>query len=144
MRIERSLAYNGAVVLNDAYNASPTSVKAAIDLVAQLTGYRNKWIVLGDMLELGPDEETFHARIGEYLTDAKSDRVLLYGPLSLHTFEKAKPRFAADRVRYYTEKNELIEHLLAELKTEDLVLIKASRGMKLEEVVAALARGDRG
>lgn len=144
MRIERSQAYNGAIVLNDAYNASPTSVKAAIDLVAQLSGYGDKWIVLGDMLELGPDEEAFHAGIGEYLSDAKADRALLYGPLSSHTFEKAKPRFAADRVRYFTDKNELIAQLRAALKPEDLVLVKASRGMKLEEVVAALAAEDRG
>lgn len=144
MRIERSQASNGAVVLNDAYNASPTSVKAAIDLVSQLTGYRDKWLVLGDMLELGPDEEAFHAQIGEYLTDAKTDRVLLFGPLSSHTFEAAKPHFATDRVLYFHKKQELIEYLLAGLKPEDLVLVKASRGMRMEEVVAAVTKGDRG
>ncbi|MBO9596828.1 MAG: UDP-N-acetylmuramoyl-tripeptide--D-alanyl-D-alanine ligase [Cohnella sp.] len=144
MRIERVQADNGAVVLNDAYNASPTSVKAAIDLVSQLTGYRDKWIVLGDMLELGPDEEAFHAQIGDYLTDAKTDRVLLFGPLSSHTFEAAKPRFGQDRVLYFHKKQELIDHLLAGLKPEDLVLVKASRGMRMEEVVAALTKGDRG
>ncbi len=144
MRIERVQASNGAVVLNDAYNASPTSVKAAIDLVAQLSGYGDKWIVLGDMLELGPDEEAFHAQIGEYLTDAKTDRVLLFGPLSSHTFEAAKPRFAPDRVLYFQHKQSLIDHISAGLKPEDLVLVKASRGMRMEEVVAALTKGDRG
>ncbi|MFC5532179.1 UDP-N-acetylmuramoyl-tripeptide--D-alanyl-D-alanine ligase [Cohnella yongneupensis] len=143
MRIERSLASNGAVVLNDAYNASPTSVKAAIDLVAGLTGYRNKWIVLGDMLELGPDEAAFHAQIGVYLTMDKTDRVLLYGPLSSHTNDAAKRHFAADRVLYFNDKNALIDRLLAELAPEDLVLVKASRGMRMEEVVAALNGGER-
>lgn len=144
MRIERIQASNGAVVLNDAYNASPTSVKAAIDLVSQLTGYRAKWLVLGDMLELGPDEEAFHAQIGEYLTDAKTDRVLLFGPLSAHTFEAAKPHFAPDRVKFFHVKQQLIDDLQAGLKPEDLVLVKASRGMRMEEVVAALTNGDRG
>ncbi len=144
MRIERGEAHNGAIVLNDAYNASPTSVKAAIDLVAQLTGYGRKWIVLGDMLELGPDEAAFHADIGAYLDPAKADRALLYGPLSKHAFEAAKERFASDHLGYFTNKNELIDRLLAELRPDDLVLVKASRGMRMEEVAEALHRGDKG
>lgn len=143
MRIERSKAECGAIVLNDAYNASPTSVKAAINLVEQLTGYRNKWIVLGDMLELGPDECAFHAHIGDYLTEAKIDRVLLYGSLSSHTHEAAERNFASGRIIHFTEKNALIDYLLTELHREDLVLVKASRGMKMEEVVTALTRGAR-
>lgn len=143
MRIERSAAHNGAVVLNDAYNASPTSVRAAIDLVAQLTGYAAKWIVLGDMLELGPDEAAFHSSIGEYLNRDKTDRVLLYGPLSSHTYEAAMRNFEPGQVQYFTEKNELIDQLLTELGSQDLALVKASRGMRMEEVVAALQRGGR-
>lgn len=144
MRIERGEANNGAVVLNDAYNASPTSVKAAIDLVAQLSGYAAKWIVLGDMLELGPDEAAFHAEIGAYLNQDKTDRVLLYGPLSSHTYEAAKRNFEPGSALYFTDKNELIERLTAELGPQDLALVKASRGMRMEEVVVALQKGDRG
>lgn len=144
MRIERGAARNGAVVLNDAYNASPTSVKAAIDLVAQLTGYGSKWIVLGDMLELGPDEAAFHAGIGEYLDPSKVDFALLYGPLSRHAYDAAKGRFAEGKLGYFTDKTDLIDRLLAELRPDDLVLVKASRGMRMEEAVAALHRGDRG
>lgn len=144
MRIERSLASNGAVILNDAYNASPTSVKAAINLVEQLSGYQHKWIVAGDMLELGPDEAAFHAEIGRYLTPSKADRVLIFGPLSEHTYREAQPNFSDSGVLYFKEKGELIEELLKQLAPEDLVLVKASRGMRLEEIVTALQRGVRG
>lgn len=144
MRIERSLAKNGAVILNDAYNASPTSVKAAINLVEQLSGYQRKWIVLGDMRELGSDEAAFHTDIGRYLTVSKADKVLLYGALSEHTYLEAKSNYPAGDVLYFKDKDSLIEELLKQLIPEDLVLVKASRGMRLEEVVTALQRGVRG
>jgi UDP-N-acetylmuramoyl-tripeptide--D-alanyl-D-alanine ligase len=141
MRIERSSANNGAIILNDAYNASPTSVKAAINLVAQMSGYPLKWIVLGDMLELGPDEADFHAEIGRYLSASKADKVLVYGPLSKHTYKEAKSNFPEGSVLYFNDKGELTDYLLQQLAPEDLVLIKASRGMRLEEIVTALQRG---
>lgn len=144
MRIERVEAGNGAVVLNDAYNASPTSVKAAIDLVAELKGYRRKWIVIGDMLELGTDEAVLHGDIGRYVDQAKTDRVLLYGPLSLHAYEAAINNFPEGSVKHYTDKIALSNDLLDELASDDLVLVKASRGMRLEEVVTNLQRGAKG
>ncbi|TVY00580.1 UDP-N-acetylmuramoyl-tripeptide--D-alanyl-D-alanine ligase [Cohnella terricola] len=144
MRIERSNAKVGAVVLNDAYNASPTSVKAAIDLVGELSGYRRKWVVLGDMLDLGDDELAMHGEIGRYLDNSKADRVYVYGPLSKRTFEEAKPKYADGWVRHFENKIELADALLEDLAPDDLVLVKASRGMKMEDVVTMLQRGGRG
>jgi UDP-N-acetylmuramoyl-tripeptide--D-alanyl-D-alanine ligase len=144
MRIERSLASNGAVILNDAYNASPTSVKAAINLLEQLSDYKRKWIVLSDMLELGADELTYHGDIGRYLTPGKVDKVLIYGVLSEQTYVEAKRNFPDNQVLIFTEKGTLIEYLLKELAPEDIGLVKASRGMKLEEIVFGLQRGVRG
>ena len=141
MRIERSVAWNGAAILNDAYNASPTSVKAAIDLVAELGGYRRKWVVLGDMLELGAGERELHGGIGRYLDRSKADRVLLYGPLSKHAYEEARAKYEQDDLRHFDDKGALAALLLAELSPDDLVLVKASRGMKMEEIVSTLQRG---
>nr|WP_286672433.1 UDP-N-acetylmuramoyl-tripeptide--D-alanyl-D-alanine ligase [Cohnella hashimotonis] len=141
MRIERIRAKSGALVLNDAYNASPASVRAALSLVAQLQGYRRKWLVLGDMLELGPDEAEFHASIGRELSQGQADGLLAYGPLSAHTAEAAAQSMPAGRVRHFADKNELAEALLALVEPDDLVLVKASRGMKLEEIVRRLAEG---
>ncbi|QJD88090.1 UDP-N-acetylmuramoyl-tripeptide--D-alanyl-D-alanine ligase [Cohnella herbarum] len=144
MRIERSVAYNGAVVLNDAYNASPTSVRAAIGLVAELSGYRCKWIVLGDMLELGADEIALHGEIGRYLNETKADRVLLYGPLSRETFKETSLNYPEGCVRYFENKDDMANDLIEELAPEDLVLVKASRGMRLEEIVTKIQRGAGG
>lgn len=144
MRIERTRAANGAVVLNDAYNASPTSVRAAIGLLRDLGGYRRKWLVLGDMLELGPQEAEFHAAIGRELSPEVADRVFLYGPLSAHTAQAAMPAYPAGAVRHFADKKALADTLLADLGPDDLVLVKASRGMKLEDIVAALEKGGAG
>ncbi|MFD2333911.1 UDP-N-acetylmuramoyl-tripeptide--D-alanyl-D-alanine ligase [Cohnella sp. GCM10020058] len=141
MRIERVRAQSGALVLNDAYNASPASVRAALSLVAQLQGYRRKWLVLGDMLELGPDEAEFHASIGRELSQGQADELLAYGPLSAHTAEAAARSMPAGAVRHFADKNELAEALLALVAPDDLVLVKASRGMRLEEIVRRLAAG---
>ncbi len=141
MRTQKIRAANGAVVLNDAYNASPTSVKAAIRLMGGLQGYRRKILVLGDMLELGPDEAEFHASIGRMVTPEIADCLYTCGPLSVHTAEAAKPSFSDGAVRHFPDKRELAAALLKETAPDDLVLVKASRGMKLEEIVAALEKG---
>ncbi|BBI34677.1 UDP-N-acetylmuramoyl-tripeptide--D-alanyl-D-alanine ligase [Cohnella abietis] len=141
MRIERSAAKNGATILNDAYNASPTSVKAAINLVAELSGYRRKWIVLGDMLELGTDEVELHGEIGRYLNESKTDYVLLFGPLSEQTYREATLGFREGNVLHFPDKDSLAEYLLEHSEAEDLVLVKASRGMRLEEIVSILQKG---
>ncbi|MCQ6558268.1 UDP-N-acetylmuramoyl-tripeptide--D-alanyl-D-alanine ligase [Paenibacillus mendelii] len=145
MRIEPLRAANGALLLSDAYNANPTAVRAAVDLVAHLSGYRRKWLVLGDMLELGPQEAELHAGIGEYVLPDKADAVLTYGALSRHTAEAAAKNFgigeAGDQpVIAFEDKNALIEWLQARLAPEDLVLVKGSRGMRMEEIIQALQR----
>jgi UDP-N-acetylmuramoyl-tripeptide--D-alanyl-D-alanine ligase len=142
MRIERTAAANGAVVLNDAYNASPTSVRAALRLLEGLNGYGAKRLVLGDMLELGPEEADFHAEIGSSLSPATADYVYLFGPLSARTAEAAQAVMPAGAVRHFADKRELEQTLARELSPDDLVLVKASRGMKLEEIVSALQKGD--
>lgn len=145
MRIEPSRAFNGAVLLNDAFNANPTAVKAAINLVAGLDGFGRRWFVLGDMLELGPDEAALHAEIGDYLAGGKAEGVLTFGPLSAYTSEAASKqlRAAAEQgfVRHFDDKEELAEWLREQLKPDDLVLVKGSRGMRMEQVVEALEKG---
>ncbi len=144
MRIEPTRAANGAALLNDAYNANPTAVRAAIDLVEQLEGFGKKWVVLGDMKELGPDEAALHYEIGAYITPDKADAVLTYGPLSLHTAEGARSRFAdasESIVKHFEDKMELVDWLRSHLQPEDVALVKGSRGMRMEEVIHMLEKG---
>lgn len=145
MRIQPVRAFNGAMILNDAYNANPTAVRAAIDLVEQLDGFSRKWIVLGDMLELGPEEQALHFETGAYISPGKADIVLTFGPLSVHIAEGAKSRFpsaaANEAVKHFGDKDELAGWLRSNLEPTDLVLIKGSRGMRMEQIVQALEVG---
>ncbi|WP_323374389.1 UDP-N-acetylmuramoyl-tripeptide--D-alanyl-D-alanine ligase [Paenibacillus sp. JNUCC31] len=138
MRIEVLQGVSGLTLLNDAYNASPTSMKAAVDVLESLKGYRNKVAVLGDMLELGPQEQELHRGIGEYITPAKMNMMLAYGSLSSSIAEGARQHMPADAVHAFESKEELTRFLLEKLHPRDVVLFKASRGMKLEDVVEAL------
>lgn len=140
MRMELVEGKNGEKIINDAYNASPTSMKAAIDLVSNLPDYDRKILVLGDMLELGEKEKEFHVEMGKYIDPEKIDYVFTFGRLGAEIASGAKKIFSAERVFSYTEKPSLIEELEKYTNDETLVLVKASRGMKLEEVVNALLK----
>lgn len=135
MRMELIEGKNGSSILNDAYNASPTSMKAVIDLVMNLTGFNKKILVLGDMLELGPDEQKFHEEIGHYIDPTKIQMVYTYGNLSKHITKITSEKLGAQNSLSFDNKEELVDHLLKILADETLVVVKASRGMKLEEVV---------
>ena len=142
MRIAPTKAYNGAVVLNDAYNANPTATKAAIDLLGSLSGYRKKWLVLGDMLELGPDEAQFHQEMGQYAAPDKVDAVIACGELGAYIAEGARQYYSdSEQLQHFATKEELIAWLLPRIQSDDLVLVKGSRGMKMEQVVEALEKG---
>jgi UDP-N-acetylmuramoyl-tripeptide--D-alanyl-D-alanine ligase len=138
MRMEVVKTATGLTVMNDAYNASPTSMKAAIAWIGMLKGYRRKFVVLGDMLELGPDAEMFHREIGRMLTPHVVDAVLTYGPQAAWIAEEAKANFADANVQHL-EDHAAIADLIRQFSNEqDIVLIKASRGMKMEQVIAFL------
>lgn len=138
MRMELVEGTCGEKIINDAYNASPTSMKAAIDLVSNLQGYKRKILVLGDMLELGPQEEQYHLQIGTGLDPDQIDFVFTYGQLGSHIAKGAREALGEQKVYAFTDKAELIGELKKHVNTDTLVLVKASRGMKLEEIVTAL------
>lgn len=138
MRMELLEGINGVKIINDAYNASPTSVKAAIELVSSLPGYERKILVLGDMLELGPDEVEFHYEIGKALQPEKINLVYTFGKLANEIARGARESLLENQVLTFTNKQALIDELKKQSTPDTLVLVKASRGMKLEEVVAGL------
>ncbi|ETI66138.1 UDP-N-acetylmuramoyl-tripeptide--D-alanyl-D-alanine ligase [Neobacillus vireti] len=138
MRMELVEGRRGEKIINDAYNASPTSVMAAIELVANIQGYGRKILVLGDMLELGPQEEQYHLQIGEGLDANKIDYLFTFGTLGKAIAKGASKVLGEHRVFAYTNKEELIQKLEQYVDKATLVLVKASRGMKLEEIVMVL------
>ncbi|QHE59885.1 UDP-N-acetylmuramoyl-tripeptide--D-alanyl-D-alanine ligase [Rossellomorea vietnamensis] len=138
MRMEMVEGKKGESIINDAYNASPTSMKAAIGLVSELEGFRTKILVLGDMLELGDDEEEFHQEIGRLIDQEKIQQVFTYGRLGTFIAKGALENFPEERVHSYMDKESLTDELSSLIKGDELILFKASRGMKLEEIIEGL------
>lgn len=139
MRSEFVKARGGASLINDAYNASPSSMRAALTMLEEYKRASGRKIaVLGDMLELGEQEERYHREIGALLDPAQIDYVFTYGRLASYIAEEAAKRYPAGHVQAYYDKEELAAHLSNLLEEQDLCLFKASRGMKLEEVINLL------
>ncbi|AFC32207.1 UDP-N-acetylmuramoylalanyl-D-glutamyl-2, 6-diaminopimelate--D-alanyl-D-alanyl ligase [Paenibacillus mucilaginosus 3016] len=140
MRIEVSVAPSGLTVWNDAYNASPTAMRAALALLHEAQGFERKYAVLGDMLELGEKEAEFHREIGRVLDPAHVEAVFLFGPLAGHIAEGALEKFPPERVRHYEDKETLARELAEAASAQDVVLIKGSRGMRMEQVASFLVQ----
>ncbi|MBD8069680.1 UDP-N-acetylmuramoyl-tripeptide--D-alanyl-D-alanine ligase [Bacillus sp. PS06] len=139
MRTELIQGENGVQIINDAYNASPTSMKAAVGLLEDMKGFKQKIVVLGDMLELGENEISFHYEVGKNLQPNNLDYVFTYGSLAQNIALGAREIFPEGKVFSYEDKTALIEQLKQVVGSGDVVLVKGSRGMKLEEVVEALS-----
>lgn len=137
-RLELLKTENGVTVINDAYNASPTSMVAAIQLLEDLKGVNQKIVVLGDMLELGKDEKEYHRQVGKSIQQDEIHHIFTYGKLGKEIAIGAKQNRLTEFVHHFDNKQELIEQLQGLVKENDIVLVKASRGMKLEDVVNAL------
>lgn len=138
MRIERLTGVSGLTILNDAYNSSPASTLASLELLRDLSGFGRKIVVLGDMLELGEKDEQYHSDIGASLSSEHFDCVLTYGPLSKHTADAAARFFPEGKVQWYEDKEHIVQYIANYAKQDDIVLVKGSRGMRLEEVVHRL------
>ncbi|MRX72100.1 UDP-N-acetylmuramoyl-tripeptide--D-alanyl-D-alanine ligase [Bacillus lacus] len=139
MRLEMSESKEGYSIINDAYNASPTSMKAGISLTEDMGGYHRKILILGDMLELGEKEEDFHREVGEFINPEKTSLVITYGKLGKNIAEGALKKLGEERVFSFEDKAELISFIQNTAASGDLLYLKASRAMKLEEVVEAVS-----
>jgi len=123
--------WKGRTVIADTYNANPSSVTAAIRMLAESPG-QSCWICLGDMLEMGTKEEELHRGLWEEIVKAKPKQVLLYGPRMKHLADELlKKNFLA--VAHF-EKHEELAAALERSNAGDKILIKGSRGMRMEKV----------
>jgi UDP-N-acetylmuramoyl-tripeptide--D-alanyl-D-alanine ligase len=125
---------NGVTILNDVYNSNPDSVLAGLATLKMLKNSGKKIAVLADMLELGPESESAHRAVGKALEKFGVEYLLTFGALSNFTHEVAKVKFKF----HFEQKNLLSEYLLEILGRGDAVLIKGSRGMKMDDVVTVL------
>jgi UDP-N-acetylmuramoyl-tripeptide--D-alanyl-D-alanine ligase len=133
---------NGSTILDDTYNSSPDSALAALNLLAELDG--RKIAVLGDMLELGSYEETGHRLVGRRAAEV-TDHLITVGPRASMIGEEARSQgMPAENIHIVSTNREAVD-ILKEILTEgDNVLVKGSRGMRMEEIVSqiALEEGD--
>jgi UDP-N-acetylmuramoyl-tripeptide--D-alanyl-D-alanine ligase len=134
MRMQQYHTSDNSLVINDAYNASPTSMKAAIDTLTVMDG--RKILVLGDVLELGPDSQIMHEQVGKYLDGKAIDTLFTFGTESQYISNVGKQY--VNHVEHFEDKQKLIQTIKTYVQPEDKVLVKGSRGMKLEEVVEVL------
>ena len=129
---------DGITILNDAYNANPQSMRAAVEVLSK-SGGDYKIAVLGDMFELGPFAPTLHAGVGAYLGKAGIDCLVAVGELARHIYDAAKDAMVPQV--YWCETKEEAKPILAErVKPNSTILVKASRGMAFEELVDDLKR----
>ncbi len=131
-RLELKAALQGAYLIDDSYNANPSSMKAGIDALRGFTGER--WMVLGEMRELGVTSDELHAEVGRYAKTAGIVRLFGVGAGAKH----ATDAFGAG-AEWFDSVESLIEAVRPELKQNIAVLIKGSRSNRLERVAAALA-----
>lgn len=119
-------------IINDCYNASPDSMRSSLDVLSSYKNGRNV-AILGDMFELGTASEKSHLKIGEYAT-SKVDLLIAIGK-NIDQYAKG---YAKENIKVYTSKEECLKELNTIIHDNDVILVKASRGMKFEVLVEAL------
>jgi len=127
-RLQLGKWINQSTLIDDSYNANPDSVRAAIDVLSQLKD--RKVVILGDMLELGRYQKKLHMEIGEYAKMHGVDLLIGLGDLTRHSVSSFGPNGF-----FFKVKSDLIKFLKTEISKKDNILLKGSRGMKMEELL---------
>ena len=123
------------IYINDAYNASPTSMKAAIDTLNEIYNDKYKIAILGDMLELGENEVDYHIDVLNYLLNKNIKLIYLYGERMKKAYDIfMKNKSEEYRFWYYPTKEGIVESL-KNIRMEKVILLKASRGTALEDII---------
>lgn len=130
---QKSVSCNGITCIEDCYNASPDSMRAGITTLANTNGKR-KIAVLSDMLELGDYSEQAHLDVGAMAAESKIDYLLAFGNDSRYIIQGAVDN-GLKNAYYFDSKEELTDKLIDIIAKDDTILFKASRGMKLEDVI---------
>jgi UDP-N-acetylmuramoyl-tripeptide--D-alanyl-D-alanine ligase len=132
---ERALP-GGGLLINDAYNANPVSMRAALAHLAATAGNRRRVAILGEMTELGPDAPVFHAEVGRELSAYGVEALLAVGQLAHGYVDNAT---GVPRTRWAADADEAAEAAAELVQPGDCVLVKASRAVGLERVAETLA-----
>jgi UDP-N-acetylmuramoyl-tripeptide--D-alanyl-D-alanine ligase len=127
----------GVRLLDDTYNANPASVRAALDALREAPGGGRRWMILGDMLELGGQTDAAHREVGAWVAALPVTGLLAVGPAMRLAAEAARLA-GCQEVATFTTPEGAAEHALTRLGRGDRVLVKGSRGMRMERAVDVL------
>ena len=127
-------AGNGVKVVDDTYNACEDSVKSAIDTLTAIEGKRHV-AILGDILGLAERAEAGHRAVGRHAAQKKIDLLIAVGDDARYYAEGASEIMDKNNIMFFSTKEEFIEAAEGIIKTGDIILVKASRGMKMEQIV---------
>ena len=122
-------------IIDDTYNASPDSMKASIDVLADLKSEGKKIAVLGDMFELGENTEQFHYEVGKHLATKNIDELVVVGEYSQQYVKAVEESDCQTKCYSFKDNGEVTLYLMSVMAPEDIVLIKGSNGMNLKDVV---------
>jgi UDP-N-acetylmuramoyl-tripeptide--D-alanyl-D-alanine ligase len=138
MRLQLSNLDGGIALLNDAYNANPASMKAALETLAALPSLGRRVAILGDMRELGETSDRYHSELGAFAASIRPDLVVCVGEHSALMADAAQAALPAERVVHFPDAHTAAEIVPTMLRPGDLVLLKASRGIHLELLAEAI------
>ena len=140
MRLQSIPYKEDSLIINDAYNASPTSMKAGVDVVSSYDDFDYKTLVLGSMFELGPNEVNYHGEVGEYISENTNDidLVISVGELA----ENITKQIKNDKIKtlHFPTTSEVSEYLKNNKHKNEVILFKASRSMKLETIIEEIMK----
>lgn len=133
---QKLVDFNGASLIEDCYNASPDSMKAAIKTLSEMKTEGKKIIVISDMLELGSISKEAHYNIGKMISESNIDELYCFGSLAKEYVCGAEQNgMSKDKIYFFDSKIDLATSLEKAINKNDVIWFKASRGMKLEEVI---------
>lgn len=135
-RMEKTILPNGCIIINDAYNANPSSMREALRSFCEIFLRKRKVLVLGDMLELGQSSMQEHEKLGEFLLSLTFDDILLCGTAMESAYKKIESILSTEQVKYFKDKDELAYEVIQEkyINSESAVFLKASHAMGFEEL----------
>ncbi len=125
-------------IIDDTYNASPDSMRASLDVLCHIETEGRRIAVLGDMFELGEDSDLYHYQVGEYLSALPIDELVVVGNHAKQIRKAVQDCESNIKVYEFSENEEAAMYLLATLMPKDIVLIKGSNGMRMNEIVELL------
>jgi UDP-N-acetylmuramoyl-tripeptide--D-alanyl-D-alanine ligase len=134
------MTHHGVHIINDCYNANPASMKAALQVLAEWKPARERVAVLGDMLELGRQAQYLHREVGQFAAALPLSRLIVCGGLAHEIAAGARRAgMSNDALLEMPDASSAADFLKKTVRQGDVVLVKGSRGMRMEQIVQGLA-----